>query len=55
LDCALQAAARRRQIEFGFDLYVRVAAANPCERAVAEIERAGLYVEPGVPLVLWEN
>jgi hypothetical protein len=55
LDCALQAAAGTCQIEFGFDLYIRVAAVNACERAVAETERAGLYVEPGVPLVLWES
>lgn len=55
LECALQSVAGTCQFEFGFDLYMRIAATSPCERAVSESERAGLYVEPGFPLVLWEN
>jgi hypothetical protein len=55
LDCALQAVSGTCQFEFGFDLYMRVAAQSACDRAVTEVERAGLYLEPGFPLVLWEN
>jgi hypothetical protein len=55
LECALLAASGTLQIEFGFDLYMRVASSFACERAVAATAGAGLYVEPDVPLALWEN
>lgn len=55
LDCALEGVEGTFQVEFGFDLYIHLAAVAPCERAIVESDRAGLHVEAGVPLVLWEN
>ncbi|MEV4419310.1 hypothetical protein AB0L40_04950 [Patulibacter sp. NPDC049589] len=55
VDCALESAEREFQIEFGFDLYIHFAAADPCVRAVEEVEAGELFLERGVPLVLWED
>lgn len=55
LDCALEDLSGTFQLEFGYDLYMRIAAARPCRQAVTDTVRAGLYVESGVPLVGWEN
>lgn len=55
LDCAVVSTDGACQVAFGYDLYMYVAAAAPCERAVMESERAGLQVEAGVPLAAWER
>jgi hypothetical protein len=55
LDCALEADNGRMQISFGYDLYMYVGADAPCEAAVAGAEEDGLWLNPGVPLALWEE
>lgn len=55
LDCALQSPAADLQVEFGYDLYLRIGAERSCQRAVARATRLGLYVESGVGLVLWDE
>lgn len=55
LDCTLEDVQQACQIEFGYDLYMGIAATAPCERAVAETAWSGLHVEVGVPLGVWEN
>ncbi len=55
LDCALEAVNGRLQIAFGYDLYMYVAADSPCESAVVDAMQEGLWLEPDVPLALWED
>lgn len=55
LDCAVVSSDGGFQITFGFDLYMYLAAHMSCDRAVMEIEQAGLRVEHGVPLAQWEQ
>lgn len=55
LDCAIEAVNGRLQIAFGFDLYMYIAADSPCESAVVGAMQEGLWLEPDVPLTLWED
>jgi hypothetical protein len=55
LDCALESVDAGLQIAFGYDLYVYVAASSPCERAVSDAVRDGLWLEPGASLPLWDD
>lgn len=53
LDCAIESTEGLYQLAFGYDLYMYLAAATPCEQAVGDSIRQGLWVEPSVPLALW--
>lgn len=55
LDCVLEAVNGRLQIEFGYDLYMYVAADDPCETAVAGAEEDGLWLTPDFPLRQWDD
>lgn len=55
LDCALEATNGRLQVAFGYDLYMYIAADSQCESAVAGAARDGLWLEPDVPLALWDD
>lgn len=55
LDCVLEGRGGRCQLAFGYDLYMYIAATTPCEAAVREATRAGLWVEAGIPPAYWEE
>lgn len=55
VNCVIADTAGALQVAFGYDLYVNLAATRPCEDAVNEAYRSGLYLEAGVPIPLWEN
>jgi hypothetical protein len=55
LDCALESIDGILQVAFGYDLYLYLAASSPCERAVSDAVRDGLWLEPGASLPLWDD
>ncbi len=55
LDCSLDAVNDRLHIEFGWDLYMYLAADDPCERAVSGAEEDGLWLTPDFPLRRWDD